>query len=49
MTAVPECDCYTTHRGPRLHRRGCPRILAILKKYRPKDARAPKGRDNAGR
>lgn len=36
--AVPACDCITKYTGPTLHRRGCPRLAAIVALWAPWDA-----------
>lgn len=30
---VPECDCLGSYEGPKIHRPGCARIAAIIRKW----------------
>jgi hypothetical protein len=35
---VPDCDCAAKHDGPKLHRPGCQRMAAIVRKWHGADA-----------
>ena len=35
---VPQCDCAATHTGPKLHRPGCLRMAAIIRKWHGPEA-----------